>query len=206
MSGSSTIALGWSARRPAPTPPATAVQADQPTRAGLLEPLSALLTRRHADLRVATRPLTEDTRLTSHPEENSMSTLTADRIRDPCHPARTPPISATRSPSWSTGPETGQMGYLDFVDLLFEEEVGLREGRRFRNALELSGLPHHKTFDQFDFAFQPGLTPAELRAGLLSRRGASISCAPSLSTTPRYGSRHLLISRSKQARVRPTRS
>ncbi len=36
--------------------------------------------------------------------------------------------------------EVAQMGYLDFVDLLLEEEVGLREGRRFRNALKLSGV------------------------------------------------------------------
>jgi DNA replication protein DnaC len=36
-------------------------------------------------------------------------------------------------------------------------EVGLREGRRFRNALKLSGLPHHKTLEEFDFAFQPSL-------------------------------------------------
>src|SRR5215203_2126389 len=55
------------------------------------------------------------------------------------------------------------MGYLDFVDLLLEEEVGLREGRRFRNALKLSGLPHHKTLDQFDFAFQPGLDARKVR-------------------------------------------
>src|SRR5215211_5493802 len=55
------------------------------------------------------------------------------------------------------------MGYLDFVDLLLEEEVGLREGRRFRNALKLSGLPHHKTLDQFDFAFQPGLDARKIR-------------------------------------------
>ena len=33
------------------------------------------------------------------------------------------------------------MGYLEFVDLLLGEEVGLREGRRFRTALKLSGLP-----------------------------------------------------------------
>lgn len=47
------------------------------------------------------------------------------------------------------------MGYLDFIDMLLEEEVGLREGRRFRNALKLSGLPHHRSLDEFDFAFQP---------------------------------------------------
>jgi hypothetical protein len=57
---------------PTATPRATttAVEADQPTRPGLLEPLSALLTRRHADLRVAARPLADYARLAaSHPEE-----------------------------------------------------------------------------------------------------------------------------------------
>ncbi len=44
-----------------------------------------------------------------------------------------------------------QMDYLDFIDLRVEEEVGLREDRRFRNALKLSGLSHHKALDQFDF-------------------------------------------------------
>ncbi len=55
------------------------------------------------------------------------------------------------------------MGYLDFVDLLLEEELGLREGRRFRNALKLSGLPHHKTLEEFDFAFQPDLDARKVR-------------------------------------------
>jgi DNA replication protein DnaC len=39
----------------------------------------------------------------------------------------------------------------------------VREGRRFRNALKLSGLPHHKTLDEFDFAFQPDLDPRRIR-------------------------------------------
>lgn len=55
------------------------------------------------------------------------------------------------------------MGYLDFVDLLLEDELGLREGRRFRNASRLSGLPHHKTFDEFDFAFQTDLDARKVR-------------------------------------------
>lgn len=53
--------------------------------------------------------------------------------------------------------EAGTMGYLEFLDFVLEEESGLREGRRFRNALKLSGLPHHKTLDEFDFSFQPDL-------------------------------------------------
>jgi DNA replication protein DnaC len=58
---------------------------------------------------------------------------------------------------------TEQPGYLEFVDVLLEEELALRESRRFRNALKLSGLPHHKTLDQFDFAFQPDLDPRKIR-------------------------------------------
>jgi DNA replication protein DnaC len=91
-----------------------------------------------------------------------MSALTTDRIRDTAtrlgltHLAETITELAERA-------ETAQMGYLDFVDLLLAEELGLREGRRFRNALRLSGLPHHKTLDEFDFAFQPDLDPRRIR-------------------------------------------
>jgi DNA replication protein DnaC len=59
--------------------------------------------------------------------------------------------------------EQQTMGYLDFLDLVLEEEVGVREGRRFANALKLSGLPHHKSLDAFDFAFQPDLDARKLR-------------------------------------------
>jgi hypothetical protein len=59
--------------------------------------------------------------------------------------------------------EADSMGYLDFVDLLLGEEVGLREGRRFRTALKLSGLPHHTGLDAFDSAFQPDLDPRKVR-------------------------------------------
>lgn len=55
------------------------------------------------------------------------------------------------------------MGYRDFVDLLLGEELGLREGRRLKTALKLSGLPHHKTLEEFDFAFQPDLDPRKVR-------------------------------------------
>ena len=62
-----------------------------------------------------------------------------------------------------TRAETGTLGYLDFLDLILEEELGVREGRRFRNALRLSGLPHHKTLEEFDFAFQPELDARKVR-------------------------------------------
>lgn len=59
--------------------------------------------------------------------------------------------------------EAEQLGYLQLLDLLLEDEVGLREGRRFRNALNLSGLPHRKNLDDFDFSFQPDLDPRKVR-------------------------------------------
>jgi DNA replication protein DnaC len=59
--------------------------------------------------------------------------------------------------------ETTTMGYLEFLDLVLEDETGVREGRRFRNALKLSGLPHHKTIDEFDFAFQPDLDQRKVK-------------------------------------------
>jgi len=91
-----------------------------------------------------------------------VSTLTTDRIRT--HATRLGLTHLTDTVTELVGrAETAQLGYLDFLDLLLEEEVGLREGRRFRNALKLSGLPHHKTLDQFDFAFQPGLDARKVR-------------------------------------------
>jgi len=59
--------------------------------------------------------------------------------------------------------ESAQMGYLDFLDMLLEEEAGMREARRFTNALKLSGLPHHKRLEEFDYAFQPDLDPRKIR-------------------------------------------
>jgi len=91
-----------------------------------------------------------------------MSELTATRIRAHAdrlgltHLASTVDQLAARA-------ETEQLGYLGFLDLLLGEELGLRESRRFRNALKLSGLPHHKTLDSFDFAFQPDLDARKVR-------------------------------------------
>ena len=91
-----------------------------------------------------------------------MSTLTTDRIRQ--HATR---LGLTHLTETITAlverAENQQMGYLDFVDPPLEKEVGLRESRRFRNALKLSGLPHHKTLAEFDFAFQPDLDGRKVR-------------------------------------------
>ena len=94
--------------------------------------------------------------------EPAMNALTTDRIRASATGLGLTHLTETISTLVARA-ESQQMGYLDFVDLLLQEELGLREGRRFRNALKLSGLPHHKTLDEFDFPFQPGLDARKVR-------------------------------------------
>jgi DNA replication protein DnaC len=94
--------------------------------------------------------------------DQPMSSLVTDRIRE--HATRLGLTHLTDTVTQLVErADAEQMGYLDFVDLLLEEELGLREGRRFRNALKLSGLPHHKTIDEFDFTFPPDLDPRKVR-------------------------------------------
>lgn len=91
-----------------------------------------------------------------------MSELITNRIRE--HATRLGLTHLTDTISQLVArAEAEQLGYLEFTDLLLHDELGLREGRRFRNALKLSGLPHHKTLDEFDFAFQPGLDARKVR-------------------------------------------
>jgi DNA replication protein DnaC len=59
--------------------------------------------------------------------------------------------------------DDAQLGYREFLDLVLDEEVAVRESRRFTNALKLSGLPHRKSLDEFDFAFQPDLDPRKIK-------------------------------------------
>ena len=59
--------------------------------------------------------------------------------------------------------EAAKLGYREFLDLVLESEVGVLEGRRYASRLKLSGLPHHKTLDEFDFAFQPTLDVRKIR-------------------------------------------
>ena len=91
-----------------------------------------------------------------------MSELTSTRIRQAAER-----LSLTHLPehvsALVTRAESEQLGYLDFLDLVLGEEVELREQRRFRNALKLSGLPHHKTLAEFDYAFQPDLEPRRIK-------------------------------------------
>jgi DNA replication protein DnaC len=88
--------------------------------------------------------------------------------------------------------DTEQLGYLDFLDLIVEEELGIREGRRFRAALRLSKLPHHKTIDEFEFSFQPDLDVRKVKdLASLSFIGTKTNVA--LLGPPGVGKTHLAV-------------
>ena len=114
-----------------------------------------------------------------------MSRLTADRIRDLATRLGLTHLTDTITELVVDRAETAQMGYLDFVDLLLEEEVGLRDGRRFRNALKLSGLPHHKPWTSSISPFNRAWTPAR---SATSPRWSSSRRSPTWLCSARPGS------------------
>lgn len=55
-----------------------------------------------------------------------------------------------------------QSSYLDVLDRLLAEEVGVKEDRRFKTALKTAGLPFEKSIEQYDFGFHPDLDKREV--------------------------------------------
>ncbi len=53
--------------------------------------------------------------------------------------------------------------YADFLDQLLGCEVDARRTRYLRARLQLAHLPFLKTFEQFDFAFQPSIDERQVR-------------------------------------------
>src|SRR5512142_1115310 len=52
---------------------------------------------------------------------------------------------------------------LDYLDRLTQAEVSARFERDVQRKLRLARLPFFKTFDQFDFAFQPSVNERQIR-------------------------------------------
>lgn len=53
--------------------------------------------------------------------------------------------------------------YLDFLNELLEAEYSIRKQRSEETRIKLSRLPHRKTLQDFDFAFQPSIDERQIR-------------------------------------------
>ncbi|RKE05039.1 IS21-like element helper ATPase IstB [Streptomyces sp. TLI_171] len=91
-----------------------------------------------------------------------MSELVSNRIRTMAGKLGLPHLADGLS-QYAKRADEAKMGYLDFLDLVLSEELGVRDDRRFRQGLRLSKLPHHKTLDDYDFSFQPELDPRKVK-------------------------------------------
>jgi DNA replication protein DnaC len=60
--------------------------------------------------------------------------------------------------------EADKRSYLAFLDQLLEEEVAVKEKRRFQTAMKTAGLPTAKSIDEYDFSFHPQLNKKEIMA------------------------------------------
>jgi DNA replication protein DnaC len=60
--------------------------------------------------------------------------------------------------------EADNRSYLAFLDQLLEEEVAVKEKRRFETAMKTAGLPAAKSIEEYDFGFHPQLNKKEIMA------------------------------------------
>lgn len=120
-----------------------------------------------------------------------MTELTAGRIK--AHAAKLGlPHLADSLEQLVKRADVEQLGYMDFLDLVVEEELGIRDGRRFRQALRLSKLPHHKTLEEFEFSFQPELDVRKIR-DLASLSFIESKSNAALLGPPGVGKTHLAV-------------
>lgn len=48
---------------------------------------------------------------------------------------------------------SGNLSYVEFLELLIEDELSRRRDRLFARRIKKAGLPEKKTIDTFDFSF-----------------------------------------------------
>ncbi|MFB4285087.1 MULTISPECIES: IS21-like element helper ATPase IstB [unclassified Nonomuraea] len=120
-----------------------------------------------------------------------MSELVTARIRGTATKLGLPHLAATLADHVSRA-DGAQMGYLDFLDLVLEEEHAVKEERRIRHALRISKMPHHKSIDDYDFSYQPTLDPRKVK-DLATVAFAEAKSNAALLGPPGVGKTHIAV-------------
>lgn len=66
--------------------------------------------------------------------------------------------------------EEGKLGYLEFTQLLVQDELASRESNSFQKRLKNAGVSNRMTFETFDFEFNNAVLPAQTIRDLASCR------------------------------------
>ena len=66
--------------------------------------------------------------------------------------------------------EEGKLGYLEFTQLLVQDELASRESNSFQKRLKVAGVSNRMTFETFDFEFNNAVLPAQTVRDLASCR------------------------------------
>jgi DNA replication protein DnaC len=66
--------------------------------------------------------------------------------------------------------EEGKLGYLEFTQLLVQDELASRESNSFQKRLKSAGVSNRMTFETFDFEFSNAVFPAQTIRDLASFR------------------------------------
>ncbi|WP_158907811.1 IS21-like element helper ATPase IstB [Rectinema subterraneum] len=66
--------------------------------------------------------------------------------------------------------EEGKLGYLEFTQLLVQDELASRESNSFQKRLKSAGVSNRMTFETFDFEFNNAVFPAQTIRDLASCR------------------------------------
>lgn len=118
--------------------------------------------------------------------------LVLDRIYESLTRLRLPRAAEVLEQMLETA-EANAKSHLSFLDELLQEEVARKEQRRIETALKISGLPFHKTIDDFDFTFQPKLDRQKIMSlfdlTFIRQNGNVIFLGP-----PGVGKTHLAVS------------
>lgn len=121
-----------------------------------------------------------------------MEQLITDRLRDNLHRLNLLRASEVLD-LIAEQAELEKRSYLSFLDQLLEEEVAVKEKRRFQTAMKTAGLPTAKSIEEYDFSFHPQLNKKEIMTlfdlDFIAQKENVIFLGP-----PGVGKTHLAIS------------
>lgn len=78
--------------------------------------------------------------------------------------------------------QQGHLGYLEFLELLLEDEIGRRGAKSLTSRVIKAHFEEHKTLEEFDWSFDPTLPAARIRdlasGQFIARKESVLLCGP----------------------------